>query len=136
MQIFGQRAFAAIDFLSGEAKLIRPNSSVLARLVDLAACPSDQQALIQESMFQNLLCMESVHVERTNAILDEQREFVAAIGRGQPVRVPGEQGRDALAVAERILKSIRTHRWNSSESDAIGPHVVFPPTDVATRRAA
>ena len=80
--------------------------------------------------------MEHVTVERINAILEEHRDFAAAIMRGQSVRVSGEQGRDALAVAEQILEAIAQHRWNGLPPDQIGPHAIFSPSTSPTKRAA
>ena len=113
MHVFSQQAFAAIDFAKGEARVIHPAPAVLRGEVDLTCCPPEQRQQVQESMFRELLSLETLQVERTNAILQEQREFVASVLHGAPIRVPGEQGRDALAVAEQILESIRSHRWNS-----------------------
>jgi predicted dehydrogenase len=136
MHVVSQQAFAAIDFAKGEARLMHPAPAVLRGEVDLTQCPPEQRPQIQESMFRDLLRLETVQVERTNAILQQQREFVASVRHGAPVRVPGEQGRDALAVAAQILESMRSHRWNSALPDAIGPHGLFQPATVPSRRAA
>ncbi len=136
MQIYARSAFAAIDFALGQAKLIRPSREVLAKEVDLTHCPSEQQKKIQEAMFKELLCMEEVAVDRVNAILQEQQEFVDAVRFAHPVRVTGEQGRDALAVAEQILEAIDAHHWNGLAPDQIGAHAIFAPHVTPTRRAA
>jgi predicted dehydrogenase len=136
MQIFARSAFADIDFAQRKAELIRPSQEVLAREVDLTACPPERRQEVQKSMFERLLCRESVTAAPVNAILDEQREFVRAVRFGHPVRVGGEQGRDALAVAERILESIRLHRWNGLMPGQIGPHATFVNSDLSLRRAA
>jgi len=136
MQIFARSAFATIDFAQRKAELIRPSQEVLAREVDLTACPPEQRQEAQEGMFQRLLCKESVLAEPVNAILDEQCEFVRAIRFGHPVRVGGEQGRDALAIAEGILESIRLHRWNGLMPGQIGPHATFITSEFPVRRAA
>jgi predicted dehydrogenase len=136
MQVFSQQAFAAIDFAKGEARLIHPAPAVRRGEVDLTCCPPEQRQQVQESMFRNLLSLQTLQVERTNAILQEQREFVASVQYGAPVRVSGEHGRDALAVAEQILASIRAHRWNSHLPHAIGPHAFFEPTRAPSKRAA
>jgi predicted dehydrogenase len=136
MHVFSQHVFAAIDFAKGEARLIHPAPAVLRGEVDLTCCPPEQRQQVQESMFRELLSLETLQVERANAILQEQREFVASVLHGDPVRVPGEQGRDALAVAEQILNSIRSHRWNSHLPSAIGPHALFEPALGQSKRAA
>lgn len=134
MHIFARHAHAAIDFAKGQAELVRPSREVLAGQVDLTRCPAEQRPLVQETLFEKLLVRETVTVERGNAILEEQREFVNAIRRGTPVRVSGEQGREALAVAERILSSMAVHQWNGT--DHIGPHALFLPAAMPARRAA
>ena len=136
MQVFSRSAFASIDFAKGEARMIRPSRSVLTKQVDLTCCPADQQQDVQQDMFESLLCMEEVAVERINAILEEQREFAASVQQDAPVRVDGRQGRDALLVAEQILAAIDEHRWNGLGPDQIGPHANFAPTAVPQRRAA
>jgi hypothetical protein len=40
--------------------------------------------------------------------------------------VTGEQGRDAVAVAEQILGRIRAHAWDDQSSGPIGP-LAAPP---------
>ena len=136
MQVYSCEAFASLDFAKGEARLIRPSQAVLQGEVDLTQCPVEQRPGIQESMFRDLLCMETVHVEKCNAILQEQREFVAAIRDGSAVRVTGEQGRDALSVAEQIVTRIRSHRWNAPIPQLVGSDVLRKPLREQTRKAA
>lgn len=134
MQIFAREASAEIDFAQGQAQMIRPTADVLAKRVDLTTCPPEQRDEVKEAFFEELMCLETVAVDRVNAILQEQEEFVGSIRTGQAVRVTGEHGRDALAVAEKILDSIQQHRWNGL--DEIGPHARFLPPTMPARRAA
>jgi predicted dehydrogenase len=136
MHVWSHQAYAAIDFAKSEARLMRPAPAVLHGDVDLTRCPPEERQHVQETMFRDLLCVETLQIERANAILQEQREFVASIQHGAPVRVPGQQGREALAVAEQILESIRAHRWNSTLPDAVGPQGLFHPALLPSRRAA
>ncbi len=136
MQVYSCEAFASLDFAKGEARLIRPSQAVLQGEVDLTQCPIDQRPRVQETMFRDLLCMETVQVEKCNAILQEQREFVAAIRNGSAVRVTGEQGRDALSVAEQILNRMRAHRWNTPVPQLIGSDALRQPAWEQPRKAA
>ncbi len=45
-------------------------------------------------------------------LMEEQRDFVESIREGREPRVSGEQGRDVVAVAERILAAIANNDWN------------------------
>ncbi|MHB8866466.1 MAG: Gfo/Idh/MocA family protein, partial [Pirellulaceae bacterium] len=75
MQVFSEQAFASLDFATGEARLLRPAAAVLRGDVDLTCCPASQRPFVQESMFRDLLCADTLQVEPVNAILQEQREF-------------------------------------------------------------
>lgn len=136
MQVFARHAFASIDFAHRQTQLVQPTPEVLAKTVDLTRCPPKQQQEVQENMFRDLLRMESVTVDPVNAILEEQRDFSRAIREGTPVRVAGEQGRDALAVAEQILNSIQSHHWNGAAPDQVGPHAILAPSMFPGKRAA
>lgn len=136
MFVFGHDAFASIDFIAGTANVVRPAVAALRGELDLTHCPVDERPGIQDAMFRDLLPWEALPVARTNAILDEQRAFVAAVAGGQPVLVTGEQGRDALAVAHEILAAIAAHRWNSPEQPVCGPRPYAAAAPVAPRQAA
>ncbi|MBI1918193.1 MAG: hypothetical protein HYS12_26170 [Planctomycetes bacterium] len=51
----------------------------------------------------------------------ELGEFVATVRSGGPIRVPGEHGREALALACRILDSLRGHAWEGRADGPTGP---------------
>jgi predicted dehydrogenase len=51
----------------------------------------------------------------------ELKHFVTCVQTNQQPLVGGREGRDAIALAERIQASLRQHRWTGSASDFIGP---------------
>jgi predicted dehydrogenase len=93
--------------------------------------PAEKQEL-QQNLFTDVLPLEQVQVEKRNAILDEQHDFVISIRTGQKPQVTGVQARDALAVAQAILEKIaEQQRFFSRSSGPSGPH-----WDLAAERAA
>jgi hypothetical protein len=60
----------------------------------------------------------------TNQIADEQKDFVASLRGHFAPRVPGSAGRDAIALAERVLDSIAQHQWDGHHQGRIGPHAL------------
>jgi len=129
MSVYAEAAFAKIDFGACQAKVVRPREDMLNRLLDVHSLPSEEQADIRENLFSKYLPLEEIQVERGNAILDEQQDFLTSIrSRRSPV-VCGAQGKDAVAVAERILNKIAAHRWNGVEAGPIGPQAT-PATSV------
>jgi predicted dehydrogenase len=55
-------------------------------------------------------------------LTSELRHFVDAVRNQTIPRVTGEDGRDALALAERILDSLRSHAWNNDPAGPMGPN--------------
>jgi predicted dehydrogenase len=121
MQIWGESSFAAIDFGNRTAHVVHPCEAVLQRRFNYASLSPDEKATFQDRLFTEILPVEPVEVETRNALADELAEFVAAIRDQQPVRVPASAGRDAVAVAEAILASIRTHAWHGRHDGPVGP---------------
>ena len=51
----------------------------------------------------------------------ELRHFVDCVRTGRRPRVTGEDGREALALAERVLASVRSHSWDGRADGPTGP---------------
>ncbi len=132
MHIYGEQSYAGIDFAAGNAKIIRPSERVRRRQIDVQQLSPDERRQLQERLFTDLLLVEDVTVEKRNAILDEQHDFVISIHSGQPPQVTGQHGRDALAVAERILAQI--HEPHPSARRAAPPQ--GPHWDLVPQRAS
>ncbi|WP_373525071.1 Gfo/Idh/MocA family protein [Nostoc sp.] len=128
MQIYAERAYAGVDFATGAAKIVRPNADVLARELDVHRLSPAEQMHVKENLFRELLVLEEIQVEKRNAILDEQHDFVISIRSGGEPRVPGRQARDALLVAHRILDQIAAHRWSGTPQGPTGPHALPTPS--------
>lgn len=110
MQVYADNGYAGIDFGSASAKIVRPSEKVVRGEVDIPNLDADQKQHLRENLFTEYLPLEEVQVEDRNAILDEQHDFVISIRTGQSPQVTGQHGRDALAIAQRILEQIAVHR--------------------------
>ena len=132
MQVFGPQGYAGMDFATGSAKLIRPSERVRRRQIDVAQLTVEERRQLQEGLFTDLLLVEDVQPEKRNAILDEQHDFVISIRSGQKPQVTGQHGRDALAVAERILEQIHQQK----QAGGRGPLTQGPHWELASPRVA
>lgn len=113
MQVFTERAYVGIDFAAPRARLIRPGEDLLRRRIDVQHLAAADKDRLRQTLFTELLPLEEIAVEKGNALLDEQREFVDCVLSGRTPRVTGEQARDCVAVAEKIRASIaaKNHPW-------------------------
>jgi predicted dehydrogenase len=106
MHVFAENAFASIDFAAAAIKIVRPSPRVRNGELDVPGMSPEEKQHLRENLFQDVLPLEEIKVERRNAILDEQHDFVISIRAGQTPQVTGRQGRQALAVAEQILAQL------------------------------
>jgi len=121
MQVICRDCVAGIDFGARQAKLMRLSDAVLDQQIDVSLLDSEQRTHLKDQLFTEYLPLSELPVAETNALLEEQRDFVTAIRGDADVRVTGRDGRRALDVAERILTCIAAHRWDGSVTGPIGP---------------
>jgi len=121
MQIVSCDGNAAIDFGTRRAKLMRAADEVLLGQIDVTALNMAQRTQVKDRLFSDYLPLIDLPVADSNPLLEEQRDFVAAIRGEAAIRVTGHDGRRALDVAERVLAQIAAHRWDGAATGAIGP---------------
>ncbi len=105
MQVWTRRAFASIDFAARTSTLVRPDDALADGRVDLDSL-ARQDADGKQRALAELLPRDQRRHEPVDALALELADFVESIRDGRAPRVSGEQGRDAVAVAERILAEI------------------------------
>jgi predicted dehydrogenase len=121
MQIVAHDRMASIDFASRRARVMRPSEQVLAGDVDVNALAPAERTQLVANLFTDYLPVTDLPGLDSNAIVEEQREFVAAVREVAEVSVSGRDGRRALDIAERVLVAIATHRWDGAADGAVGP---------------
>jgi len=120
LQAWTDSGFAALDFATGGATVVEPNDEVLQRRFEVAALPEQRRSYLKEHLFDHVLARRTLSGEPVNALAAEQRDFVHSIRTGQAPRVPGSAGRDAIALAERILDAIDRHAWDGDPQRRVG----------------
>lgn len=114
MQVLSPTRFASIDFAAKKAVVVEPRVDVLDGTFSLEALGADESARLKDRMFDELLVKRDLPTTDANAIADELRDFAAAIRGGTEPRVDGAAGRDAVAVAEEVVRQIQSHDWRTS----------------------
>lgn len=121
MQVFSDRGWAFGDFNNHSLSVITPRAEMLERGIEFLAMNAAEQASVKQELFTSFLPIEQVTVEKTNAILDEQKDFAQSIRTGKAPVVTGDHGTAAVEVAERIIASIQQHAWYGEEFPIRGP---------------
>ncbi len=130
MQIYTTSGFAEIDFQHNEARLVRPSTEIMERVVNLDSLPAESRMQIKDRIMQDYFQVETIPAQPRNAILDEQNDFALSIRTGSAPSVTGVDGSRAVKVADLILQQIAQHRWNGAASKPwqIGPLATQEPT--------
>jgi predicted dehydrogenase len=121
MHLFTPAGYIAVDFASRESTaitLVGANGST-SEAASVAGSGKGEAAGGAASA--GYLRRQDFHVAACNPIADEQAEFVASVSGTARPRVPGTAGRDAVALAERVLESMARQKWDGHELARIQP---------------
>jgi predicted dehydrogenase len=111
MHVWGPEGYARVDYRQRRLLLAQPGEPLRRRGAGgLPRLTGDAAAGCFE--FLDLDCSQGDQLTR------ELRHFIECVQTGATPRVSGLQGRDALALAGRVLDSLRTHSW---EGEGVGP---------------
>lgn len=122
LRIWASEGYAGIDFVTRKLQLVQasPEAKWLNKRVVNMDGPAKAQ--IQSDLFGRYLQTLVVEGERSaDQLTNELRGFLDCVRTGKSPRVTGEAGRDALALAERVLAAVRTHQWNGTADGPVGP---------------
>ncbi len=137
MQVFAAEAYANIDFSAAEVQIVKPNDSILHRQVSLDEMTPAERMAAKDTIYGELLTVETISAPSRNAILDEQNDFALSIRSGVAPAVSGEDGCNAVTAAARVLEAIAEHRWDGlhSKSWRIGALAEIEPKILSLQQA-
>lgn len=124
LRIWAPEGYAGIDFVRKHLTLVQPSEDLRRRQLDVNSVPREQ---LKGEVFTRHLQTLELDCNRGDQLTRELEDFVRCVQTRSQPRVPGEDGRDAIALAERILQSVQTHRWNNSADGPIGPNSLPEP---------
>ena len=94
------------------------------------------QARLKDEWYGRYLEKLELHRPEGDQLTAELQHFVKCVREHQVPRVGGREGLMAMALATRILESIRTHPWEGDAGGAIGPSQLPAPQGRLFRPAA
>lgn len=134
MQTYGPAGFANIDFGSPQVQTVRPDASMVSRDFRLALATANPMQFADQ-LFSEHLAISTVEATPCNAILEEQRDFVASIRSKRQPKVSGWDGARAVFVAQQILQQIAQRDWmGRSERTTVGAHAMPAAATAASGR--
>ena len=129
LRAWGPEGYAGIDFAAQRLTLMQPAAHLRHGRIDSRRLDSGLLASLKSELFTRHV--QAVEIDcsqrhQSDQLTRELHEFVRCVRTGQSPRADGAAGRDALALASRVLDSIRTHAWDGRQDGPTGPHEVPP----------
>lgn len=121
LHAWGPEGYAGVDFARRRLTLMQPAEHLQDRRIDSRHLdPASLQSLKAE-LFGRHVQVQEMELDAGDQLTRELGHFAQCVRTGQRPRVDGSAGRDAVAVATRILESLRAHSWDGVENGPAGP---------------
>jgi predicted dehydrogenase len=135
LRVWAPEGYAGIDFVSRKLILVQAGEELRRFGLRVDRMDAASRARLKDEVFGRYLQVLFLDGDRKNDQLTaELRHFVDCVKSGRRPRVGGEDGRDALELAERILAAVHRHQWHGTPDGPIGPGAfprpsgwLFPP---------
>jgi predicted dehydrogenase len=126
MHLWAPEGYVALDFSKRHLTLVQP-SAELRRRLNPSKLDAAGLAGFKEQLFGRHLQTLELDCQQGDQLTKELHHFLDCVRTGSRPRVSGEDGRDAMALADRILDCIQAHAWDGSAGACTGPRALPPP---------
>jgi len=112
VRVFSRQAYLSADFYRKSGTVIKagPNVNVVKWIKEHQNEPGFNPLSVN---WMDLLHVEQLHIDDKEPLRLEQEAFLRAVAdRRQQPEVSAEEGLAAMECAERILASVRKHKWD------------------------
>lgn len=124
MEIWSLSGRTLVDFTTREVVHYRPSETLLhgTSPIERASLPGADIDQLKRDVFGTFLNVITPPVGKDDALTAELVSFTEAIKHNRPPECDGKAALLAMEVAERILESVNSHRWDGHSEGLTGPH--------------
>jgi predicted dehydrogenase len=127
MYVWGPEGFASLDLAKRQISLIQPSELLRQPGFDVRKLPPASALTLKDEMFSRHLQLLALDRSGGDQLTRELADFIHCVRTGDRPRVTGEDGREVIALATRILDSLRSHSWTGAADSPKGPsHLPAP----------
>lgn len=127
MRVWAPEGYASLDFAKRALTLIQPSETLRRHGLDPRSLDPGTLGRLKDDLFGRHLQVLELDRNEGDQLTRELQHFVQCVRTGARPRVSGEEARDALALAARILEKINTHQWDDRAGGPAGPlHLPAP----------
>jgi predicted dehydrogenase len=128
MQVWGAEGFAGVDFAKRHLTLIQPSQSLRNGHIDSRRVDAATAASLKAELFGRFVQVQEVDCAGGDQLTAELQDFLGCVRGGGSPRIDGRAGRDAVALATRVVEGLRHHAWEGNAEGPAGPHQLPVPT--------
>jgi predicted dehydrogenase len=121
MRIWAPEGYAGIDFARRRLTLVQPSGQLRQQRLGLYQGDADLMPRLRGESFERHIQVLEIDRNQGDQLTRELQDFIRCIRTGAKPRVGGEEARDALELATRILHSLQSHQWEGRTDGPIGP---------------
>jgi predicted dehydrogenase len=121
MQIWASEGYASIDFAKRSLTIVQPSTALKLHRSNLQPFNAATRLTLKEDLIGKHLQVLERDCNHGDQLTRELQDFIHCIRTGSRPRVSGEDGRDAVALAVRVLESLRFHAWEGDSHGPCGP---------------
>jgi predicted dehydrogenase len=123
LRIWAPEGYAGIDFVNRKLSLVQVSEEVQQNGLNPEEMEPAERARLKDEVFGSHLEVLNIDGDRKcDQLTAELKSFLNCVRENSTPRVTGEAGREALALAHRILEAANSHQWEGSPDGAIGPN--------------
>jgi predicted dehydrogenase len=128
MRVWGPEGYAHLDFAQRHLTLVQPSDQLRRQGLEHRNLDPAGLALLKQEIFgRHLQVLRLDHPPEGDQLTRELQHFAHCVRTGERPRVRGEEACEALALAARILESLRAHPWDGQAGGPAGPlHLPAP----------
>jgi predicted dehydrogenase len=127
MQVWAAEGFACLDFAKKHLTLVQPSEELRGRRLDPRRLDAAGLARLKAELHGRHLQALELDCQGGDQLTCELQDFLHCVRTGARPRVSGEEGRDALALATRVLESLGRHAWDGRPDGPAGPQQLPEP---------
>lgn len=129
LRVWAPEGYAGIDFVKRRLTLVQPSDELRRREFDPEWYDDPvRRRQLQDQVFTRYLQTLDLDCDRGDQLTRELDHFFDCVRTGEQPRVDGAAGRDAIALATRVLDSMHEHHWENRCDGPTGPDELPIPT--------
>jgi predicted dehydrogenase len=127
MHVWAPEGYARLDYGKRKLTLVQPSARLRREGLDPRRLAPAELARLKEEFFGRHLEVLELDRNQGDQLTRELQEFVTCVRTKASPRVGGTAGLNAIALAARVLESIRGHAWEGHGQGPTGPlHLPAP----------